>query len=213
MRDILLYVHFKTILFSCCRTTPHQSLIKYRECDVTSCRAARWGMVAPSCEVRYLFTCACYGGYHGLPAYLFVLFCFAKMFLKLFKSDGETERCISASSFLPKPWRDLLWRFLMQQHWPMSMNKHSRHSLQNLSENTKAEVQTHSLHQAHFVPSAHHVVGEDGQQQFQFIRVDVDVGLDCVPWPDGPALKHLATKSLVSDKIKADGKPYLCKII
>lgn len=35
--------------------------------------------------------------------------------------------------------------------------------------------------QAHSVPSAHHVVGKDGQQEFQFIRVDVDVGLDCVP--------------------------------
>lgn len=87
------------------------------------------------------------------------------------------------------------------------------HCFQNISENNPAEVQTHSLHQAPFVPSAHHVVGEDGQQQLQFIRVDVDVGLDCVPWPDGPALKHLATKSLVSDKIKADGKSYLCKII
>ena len=50
---------------------------------------------------------------------------------------------------------------------------------------------------------AHHVVGKYGQQQFQFIRVDVDVGLDCVARPDGPALKHLSTKSLVWDKIKA----------
>lgn len=42
--------------------------------------------------------------------------------------------------------------------------------------------------------SAHHVVGEDGQQQLQFIRVDVDVGLDCISRPDGSALKHLAQK-------------------
>ena len=60
-----------------------------------------------------------------------------------------------------------------------------------------------SVYQANSVPSAHHVVGKDRQQQFQFIRMDVDVGLDCVPWPDGPALKHLGTKSLVWDKIKA----------
>jgi len=54
------------------------------------------------------------------------------------------------------------------------------------------------------VPSAHHVVGEDGQQQFQFIRVDVDVGLDCISGPDVSALKHLGEKkeSLVPDKIK-----------
>lgn len=54
----------------------------------------------------------------------------------------------------------------------------------------------------HPVPLAHHVVGEDGQQQFQFIWVDVDIGLDRISWPDGPALKHLGTKSLAWDKIK-----------
>lgn len=61
--------------------------------------------------------------------------------------------------------------------------------------------QPHILYQAHCVLSAYHVVGQDGQQQFQFIRLDVDVGLDGVPWPDGPALKHLGTKR---DKIKAN---------
>lgn len=42
------------------------------------------------------------------------------------------------------------------------------------------EMHAHNLYQAHSAPSAHHVIGEDGQQQFQFARVDVDVGLDRV---------------------------------
>lgn len=53
------------------------------------------------------------------------------------------------------------------------------------------------LYQAQSVSSAHHVVGVDGQQQFEFVGVDVDVSLDRVPGPDGPSLKHLGTKRLV----------------
>lgn len=41
--------------------------------------------------------------------------------------------------------------------------------------------------------SPHHIVGHDREQQLQFIRVDVKVGLDRVPGPDGQALKHLHT--------------------
>lgn len=52
----------------------------------------------------------------------------------------------------------------------------------------------------HTVSSTYHVVGKNGQQQFQLIRLDVDVGLDSVPWPDGPALKHLSIEHL--DEIK-----------
>lgn len=59
------------------------------------------------------------------------------------------------------------------------------------------------LYQTESVSSAHHVVGVDRQQQFEFVRVDVEVGLDRVPGPDGPSLKHLGTKRLVWDKIKA----------
>lgn len=42
---------------------------------------------------------------------------------------------------------------------------------------------------------SHHVIGEDGQQQLEFIRLDVNVGLDRVPRPDGTPLKHLPTKN------------------
>lgn len=43
------------------------------------------------------------------------------------------------------------------------------------------DITENALNSIYSAPSAHHVVGEDGQQQFQFIRVDVDVGLDRVP--------------------------------
>lgn len=50
------------------------------------------------------------------------------------------------------------------------------------------------LYQAHCVLWTHHVVRQDRQEHFEFVRVDIKAGLDSTPWPDGPALKHLKTK-------------------
>lgn len=64
----------------------------------------------------------------------------------------------------------------------------SFHCLNDVRENALSSIcfppckmQPHSLPGTFYSLSAHHVVGKDRQQQLKFIRVDVDVGLDCVP--------------------------------
>lgn len=37
----------------------------------------------------------------------------------------------------------------------------------------------------------HHVIGHEGQQDLELVRVDADVGLDSVPGPDGTDFKEL----------------------
>lgn len=81
MRDILLYVHFKTFLFSSVAAEQHLnnhwwSTENLKSHHVVLHVGGRWRHL-----VRYVVCCACHGGYHGLPSYHF---CFCSVMLKCF---------------------------------------------------------------------------------------------------------------------------------